>query len=258
MTYEVLAVCYGELNATKSALFHNYSGYDEPDRPASLAYYFWVLHGRGRTILVDTGFVPKSAGRRRRTCRCSPLEALAGVGIAPGDVSAVVITHLHYDHIGNLAAFPDAELIVPAAEMAFWTAPVARRSQFAMHVDPHTIVELEQAAANGRVRLTDGEEEIVDGIVAICVGGHSPGQQVTVVTSAMGPVVLTSDAVHLYEELELDRPFAIIHDLERMYTAYDRIRQLAGEPGAVVIPGHDPEVLARHGGDAATVAVRIA
>jgi glyoxylase-like metal-dependent hydrolase (beta-lactamase superfamily II) len=258
MTYEVLAVCYGELHATKKALFHNYPGYGEPDRPASLAYYFWVLRDGGRTILVDTGFDPRSAARRGRTCRRAPLDALTDLGIAPGDVSTVVVTHLHYDHVGNLAAFPHAELIVPAAEMAFWTGPLATRPQFAMHVDANTIVALEHATADGRVRLTDGDEEILDGITAISVGGHSPGQQVTVVSSAVGPVVLTSDAVHLYEELELDRPFAIIHDLERMYTAYDRVRQLAGEPGAVVIPGHDPEVLARHGGGATTVAVRIA
>jgi glyoxylase-like metal-dependent hydrolase (beta-lactamase superfamily II) len=72
---------------------------------------------------------------------------------------------------------------------------------------------------------------------------------VTVVDAGAGPVVLTSDAVHLYEELELDRPFAVMHDLEQMYAAYDFVKELARSRRAVVVPGHDPDVFVRHGGD---------
>ena len=51
--------------------------------------------------------------------------------------------------------------------------------------------------------------------------------------------------MHFYEEFELDRPFAVIADLEQMYAAYDLLRELVATPGAVLIPGHDPEVLER-------------
>jgi glyoxylase-like metal-dependent hydrolase (beta-lactamase superfamily II) len=84
---------------------------------------------------------------------------------------------------------------------------------------------------------------------------------VVVVETGNGPAVLASDAVHLYEELERDMPFAVVFDLDAMYGAYELLRQLAGRPGAVVVPGHDPEVMARFpgaGGDAAGLAVRIA
>jgi glyoxylase-like metal-dependent hydrolase (beta-lactamase superfamily II) len=112
-----------------------------------------------------------------------------------------------------------------------------------------------------RVRVTEGTEEIFDGVTAISVGGHSAGQQVTVVDADGGPVVLASDAVHLYEELELDRPFAVMHDLEQMYAAYDLVNELARSRRAVVVPGHDPDVFVRHGGDETEtnrVAVQIA
>ncbi len=56
-----------------------------------------------------------------------------------------------------------------------------------------------------------------------------------------GDVVLASDAAHFREELELRRPFAVLHDLERMYAAYDLLEELAAA-GAVVVPGHDPGV----------------
>jgi hypothetical protein len=52
--------------------------------------------------------------------------------------------------------------------------------------------------------------------------------------------------VHFYEELELERPFAVMHDLERMYLAYETLKGFA-RAGAVVVPGHDPDVVGRHG-----------
>jgi glyoxylase-like metal-dependent hydrolase (beta-lactamase superfamily II) len=262
VTYEVFAVRYGMLDSRKSELYYRYESYGDPDGPASMAYYFWVLRSGTTTILVDTGFDPAAAARRGRTCLVAPLDALRQLGVAPETVSTIVVTHLHYDHIGNLHAFPHAELIVPERELEFWAGPFASRQQFAPHVEAEEIEIVRRAAAEGRVRTTDGTEEIVDGVVAISVGGHSPGQQVTVVEGSAGTVVLASDAVHLYEELEQDRPFAVMHDLEQMYAAYDLLNDLARSRDAVVVPGHDPEVFLRHGEDGTEdnnrVAARIA
>jgi glyoxylase-like metal-dependent hydrolase (beta-lactamase superfamily II) len=258
--YEVLAVRYGTLASRKSDLYYRYESYREPDAEASMAYYFWILRSGGKVVLVDTGFDPAAAERRGRTCLVAPLDALAELEIGREDVSTIVVTHLHYDHVGNLHAFPEAELVVPARELEFWTGPYARRAQFASHVEVGDVGYVQRAAAEGRVRTTEGTEQILDGVVAITVGGHSPGQQVTVVESAGGAVVLASDAVHLYEELELDRPFAVMHDLEQMYAAYDLVKDLARSRGAVVVPGHDPDVFVRHGGDGKEhdqVAVRV-
>ena len=75
-----------------------------------------------------------------------------------------------------------------------------------------------------------------------------------------GDVVLTSDAVHFYEELEADRPFGVVADLERMYGAYDLVKELGSAPGAVIVPGHDPEVMARFpsfGDESSGLAVRV-
>jgi glyoxylase-like metal-dependent hydrolase (beta-lactamase superfamily II) len=242
--YEVQAVRYGALSTTRAELFYRHPSYGEPDAEIEMSYYFWLLRRGPETIVVDCGFDPAVGARRGRTSLWAPLDALRALGVVPADVSTVVVTHLHYDHIGNLAAFPAATLIVPRRELEFWTSPASARFQFGSHVEAGEIELVERAAAEGRVRLTEGIEEIADGITAIAVGGHSPGQQVTVVKTAGADVVLASDAAHFYEELELERPFAVLHDLERMYAGYGLLKH-AARAGAIVVPGHDPAVARR-------------
>lgn len=261
MTYEVLAVRYATLRTRKSHLYYRYEAYGEPDADASIDYFFWVVRGEGETLIVDTGFDPVVGERRGRTCLCPPKEAIRRLGIDPGTVARVLITHFHYDHTGNIDAFPEAELLVPERELEFWTGPVARHVQFASHAEPAEIACIQEAHLDGRVTTFEGRTTIAHGITAISVGGHSPGQQVLHVETASGHVVLTSDAVHFYEELELDRPFGVIANLEEMYTAFDLVRELAAEPGAMLLVGHDPEVATRFpsiGGDAEGLAFRVA
>jgi glyoxylase-like metal-dependent hydrolase (beta-lactamase superfamily II) len=261
MQYEVMAIRYGSLHTRKSELFYRYEAYHEPDAEIDMDYFFWVLKGGGRTILVDTGFDPAVGTRRGRKIICPPVEALEGIGVPRASVTTIVVTHLHYDHIGNLRAFPNAEITVQRREIEFWSGPCARRFQFACSVEPAEIDGVMEAERHGRVRIVDGSAEILRGVQALCVGGHSPGQQLTVVDAVGGRrVVLASDAVHFYEEWLLDRPFAVLADLAQMYGAYDLLKAYARE-GSVIVPGHDPEVLRRFpplSDDVADIAVRVA
>jgi glyoxylase-like metal-dependent hydrolase (beta-lactamase superfamily II) len=257
----VVAVRYATRAASKRTFFLRYDSYGEPDAPQSLDYYFWVVGEGPEALVVDCGFDPAVGARRGRTCLVPPVEALARLGVDPASVPRLLLTHFHYDHVGNLDAFPNAELLVPERELRFWTGPLASRAQFAEVVEPEEIERIAEAHRRGRVRTMGSRTAVAPGVTAIDVGGHSPGQQILVVETASGPVVLASDAVHLYEELERDRPFEIVADLAEMYLAYDLVRDLCRQPGAVMVPGHDPEVLTRFprlDGPAGEFAVRIA
>src|SRR5262249_55587202 len=135
----------------------------------------------------------------------------------------------------------NAEFVVQRRELSFWTSDVVRELEHATHAEPE---DIERIAA-GRLRLLDGNAQVVPGVDAFCVGGHSPAQTVLRVEGEQGPIVLASDAVHYYEELELERPFAIVHDLDEMRAGYAIVRELAG-PGGEIVPGHDPDVMRRY------------
>ncbi|MEA2177190.1 MAG: hypothetical protein QOG77_487 [Solirubrobacteraceae bacterium] len=243
--WDVVAVRYATLRATKGALYYRWADTGEPDGEQVMDYFFYVLRGGGRTIVVDCGFDPVAGARRGRTCLTEPVEALRLLGIEAATVETMLISHLHYDHIGNLDAFENARFLVPERELSFWTKPVARYDQFWHHVEEAEIARVAAAAEAGRVDTYGGETEIAPGLTAVEVGGHSPGQQILLVDTASGRLVLTSDAVHLYEELEQARPFGVLADLEEMYLGFETIKRLGAQPGTTVVPGHDPEVTRR-------------
>jgi glyoxylase-like metal-dependent hydrolase (beta-lactamase superfamily II) len=218
--------------------------YGEGDAPQQMDFFLWVVRNAETTIVVDTGFDLEVAERRTRTCLIPPAEALALAGVPPATVEHVVLTHLHYDHIGNLAAFPRASFEVQGREIDFWKGPHARRGQFAALAEPLELAAIEAAALAGRVRRLEGDSPIAPGVMTLWTGGHTPGQQIVVVRGARSIVVLASDALHFYEELDGDRPFLVLSDLAEVYAGYELLRELAAM-GATIVPGHDPAVLNR-------------
>jgi glyoxylase-like metal-dependent hydrolase (beta-lactamase superfamily II) len=238
----VLAVRYGTMETTRAHQFHRYAVYHEPDAQLKMDYFFWVIRNGEETILVDSGYHPRAIEHRPgRQCLIPPVEALQSLGVDCDQVSTVVVTHFHFDHIGNLSAFPNARYVVQRRELSFWTGPHARRAAVAASVEPTEIQFLADAQAAGRVDLVDGDHQVAEGIRVILVGGHCPGQQVVFLDGAR-PLVLCSDALHFSEEMERYMPFSVLFDLQAMYEAYDTFNRWAAE-GATVVAGHDPRVM---------------
>jgi glyoxylase-like metal-dependent hydrolase (beta-lactamase superfamily II) len=155
-----------------------------------------------------------------------------------------VLTHLHYDHVGNLEDFPAATFVVQEEEMAFWTGRYAGKEQFRTLIETEDVSYLVRENFRGRLRFVAGSQEIVPGIEVHRTGGHSAGLQVVRVKSERGNVVLASDTAHFYANIEEDRPYSIVSDLAQMYAAFDLVRSLADSPDHVV-PGHDPLIMKR-------------
>jgi glyoxylase-like metal-dependent hydrolase (beta-lactamase superfamily II) len=155
-----------------------------------------------------------------------------------------VLSHFHYDHVGNYALFPRATFYVQDEEMAFYTGRHAALPAFRRSVEVDDVCALVRLNYQGRIAFVDGGREIVPGVAVRKVGGHTPGMQIVTVDHAKGKAVVASDASHYYRNLEESIPFNTLHDLPGMYGAFDVIRQVASSPD-LVIPGHDPVVLDR-------------
>jgi glyoxylase-like metal-dependent hydrolase (beta-lactamase superfamily II) len=240
--YSVYAVKYATREARSGEHFY---GGDPHDAPMPMDYYVWAVVSPERTIVVDAGFTAEVAARRgRKYLRC-PTEGLEALGIDCARVPYVILTHLHYDHVGNLDKFPGATFVVQEAEMAFWTGRYAGKEHFRNIVETDDVVYLVRENFEGRLRFVAGSEEVVPGIEVHWAGGHSSGLQVVRVKTARGFVVLASDATHFYANIEEDRPYSIVSELAQMYGAFDVVRSLADSP-AHVVPGHDPLVMQRY------------
>ena len=255
--FQVYAIKYATREASSGEHFY---GGDPHDAPMPMDYYVWAVVSPERTIVVDAGFTAEIAARRgRKHLRC-PTEGLEALGIDCARVPYVILTHLHYDHVGNLDKFPEATFVVQEAEMAFWTGRYAGKEHFRNIVETDDVVYLVRENFEGRLRFVAGSEEVVPGIEVHWAGGHSSGLQVVRVKTARGFVVLASDATHFYANIEEDRPYSIVSELAQMYGAFDVVRSLADSP-AHVVPGHDPLVMQRYPAakkDLDEVAARIA
>jgi glyoxylase-like metal-dependent hydrolase (beta-lactamase superfamily II) len=244
--YEVYAIKYAH-HARRAA--ENFIGGDPHDGPMPLDYFVWLIRGgeggSAREIVVDTGFSAATAARRQRNHLRCPTEGLRLLGCDAKAVKDVVITHLHYDHVGNFDLFPAATYHLQDLEMNYATGRHMAQPVFSGAFDLEDVVGMVRNTYAGRVKFHDGDAQVAPGVTVHLIGGHTMGLQVVRVATRRGSVVLASDASHFYANMEQVRPFPIVFSVADMVQGYARLRALADSP-AHIIPGHDPLVLARY------------
>lgn len=254
--WEVYALKYARHERRAS---ENFIGGDPHDGPMPLDYFVWLLRSGAREIVVDTGFSAAMAAKRAREHLRCPAAALALLGCDAQSVKDVVITHLHYDHVGNFELFPAAEFHLQEREMRYATGRDMRHAVFRGAYEVEDVVGMVRRVYAGRVRFCDGDSEIAPGVSVHLIGGHTMGLQVVRVATRRGYVVLASDGAHFYANLEQVRPFPIVWSVADMVAGYARIAALADSP-AHIVPGHDPLVMARYPAPSAAlegIAVRL-
>jgi glyoxylase-like metal-dependent hydrolase (beta-lactamase superfamily II) len=248
--YEVYALRYAHREARRA---EHFIGGDPHDAPMPMDYFLWVIRGAGRVVVVDCGFNAEVAAKRGRTLLQTPTEALRLLDIDPDAVPDLVLTHLHYDHVGNLDLFPSATFHLQEPELLFAVGRHMRRPFLRAVFEVDDVVGLVRLNYAGRVRLHNGVVELYPGITLHPAPGHSAGLQFVQVSTGRGRVVLASDASHFYENMETGRPFPIVVSTADTLDSYD-LAQAAASSRDHVIPGHDPLVMRRY--PAPSVALR--
>ena len=239
--YEIYAIKYAQRNAMKA---EHFIFSDAHDVPMPMDYYIWAIVGKNAHYVVDTGFDAKVAAQRGREHLRTPLEALQVIGIDGAKAEHVVLTHMHYDHCGNLEMFPNAKLYLQEREMGYATGKYMREEVMRHPFHIEYVIDVVRALYDGRVEFISGVREIAPGITLHHVGGHTDGLQVLRVWTKRGWVVLASDATHYYDNIFRTNPFPIVLNVGHMLDGYRLINELADSPQHV-IAGHDPLVMAR-------------
>jgi glyoxylase-like metal-dependent hydrolase (beta-lactamase superfamily II) len=242
--HEVYAVRYARmLDFPVSALVQG----AERGRKLDIAMTFWVLKGpAGRVVLVDAGFYRPRFLRdgSRFADYTRPDKALGRLGIKADEVTDVIVTHSHWDHADGVDLFPKARIWIQKEEFTYYTRDAAKRGADQQGNEPH-IWALAKLNTEGRVRLIDGDaKEILPGVTVYTGGRHTFASQYVGVNTKVGRVVIASDNLYLYENLDKHVPIAQTFDAKANLAAQDRMKQLATSP-RLIVPGHDPQVFVR-------------
>jgi glyoxylase-like metal-dependent hydrolase (beta-lactamase superfamily II) len=240
--YEVYALRYATREGRRSGMF---VGGDAHDGPMPMDYYTWVAVGRSGAYVIDTGFTAAMAKERKRTFLRCPVESLKLLGLDAGDVRDVILTHMHYDHVGNFDKFDNARFHLQEREMAYATGRHMRHACLGHSYHVEDVVGMVRLNFKGRVEMHTGEIEVAPGITLHPTPGHSDGLQSVRIHTRRGWLVLASDATHYYENMATNRPYSTAFHIGQMLDAYRALDRLAPTQRHI-IPGHDPYVMTEY------------
>ncbi|MGD0731718.1 MAG: N-acyl homoserine lactonase family protein [Terracidiphilus sp.] len=211
------------------------------DQKVDIAMVVWLIRGGGHTILFDSGF------HRETFIKDFPMkdylrpdEAVKTAGVAPDQVTDIVISHAHWDHMGGLDLFPKAQVWIQKSEYRYYTMDAWQPGGHHGGIDPEDVKELVRLNTEERVHLVDGDNvEIFPGIRAYTGSRHTYASQYLCV-SGSPTFVLASDNVYLYQNLSTHLASATFSDADHAanIAQQSRMIRLAGSPDRVV-PGHD-------------------
>ena len=227
-----------------------------PDEVTIPVPTFLVEHERG-LLLFDTGLAPESAdateavyGPMAAAARITLTEEqrvdrqLAKIGFSPSDVTHVVVSHAHWDHVGGLHLFAQAQVFAGVGEVphAYWPNSPAYSAAY-------RLADLDGARGFAWHTLTGDHDVFGDGsVLLLLTPGHTPGHLSMLVRLPDGPLLLTGDATHLRAGWERMLPMGFDYSTDRAVASLQRLARLADATGARVWINHDPDDWAAFGG----------
>ena len=239
--YEVYAIKYATLKAF--SLGGLVEGEDR-NQKLDIGMYIFLVKGGGHNILFDCGFYRPQFMRQWKPADYEiPSAAVERAGVKASEITDVIISHIHWDHADGFDLFPNAKIWIQEEELEYYAGDAWSGGKKRTAADPDDILGLVKMNTEGRLTLVNGDaQQILPGIMAYIGGKHTYQSQFIVVKTADGTVVLASDNVYLYMNLEKHKPIAATLDRDSNLRAQDRMKDLASSP-KLIVPGHDPAVM---------------
>jgi glyoxylase-like metal-dependent hydrolase (beta-lactamase superfamily II) len=211
------------------------------DEKIDVNFVVWLIRGGGHNILFDSGFHrDRWLKQWNVTDYQRPDEAVQQAGVKPEEVTDIVISHAHWDHMGGIDLFPKATVWIQKDEYRYYTGDAWQSGGQHGGIDPDDIQQLVKLNTEGRLRLVDGDNvEIMPGIRVFTGSRHTYASQYVRV-DGKPPFVLASDNVYFYRNLAEHKASATFSDADHAANikAQERMIELAGSVDRIV-PGHD-------------------
>jgi len=243
--YEVYALKYfAPFNYKLSKALYQV-GWDEDIK---INLYIWAIRNKnnGEITLVDTG-TDMAMGKKFNSFVAGsvfipPSQLVTRFGIDPEQVTKVVITHMHIDHVGGMNDFPklypNAQFYIQKNEFDFWVKdPLAQRRAFKMFGYAPGVNAVAELAKTPRLTMVDGDQAVGPGMELLLAPGHTLGLQAVLLSTAKGQTILGSDSGHIFRNFKEDLPSGIIADMSAWLRTFDKLRAKA--PLENIFPGHD-------------------
>jgi len=242
--YEVYAIRYATI--PDFAVSGLVAGADA-SRKMDIAMMVWLVRGSGKNILVDSGFYREQFFKQWKVADfVKPSDAVRRAGVTPEEVTDVIVTHMHWDHADGMDLFPKAKIWLQKEELEYYAGTAWQSRRTHGGIDADDVMAAVKLNVQGKVGLVNGDaQEILPGVTCYTGGKHTWASQFVAVNTAGGSVVLASDNMYLWENLEKHAPIALTLDAASNLRAQDRMKDLAGDPKRIV-PGHDPAVMTRY------------
>lgn len=241
--YQVYAIRYADQGDDLVSAASLMLSADEGQMIPGMAYYVYLIEGDGRTIAVDTGYAPVLTERLGSRLFFSGPDGLRRLGYDPAAISDLIITHAHYDHVGNLEEFANATFHIDTEMMPIVEGTDPCHPFFRQGYGKRDCATIRRFKAEGRLVEHANVSIPWPGIELIHIGGHCRGQMAIRVNTRRGPIVLASDAAHLYHEWEEEQPFGVFYDMPAMLEGYRTLGRLSDGRRSTMIAGHDAAVM---------------
>ena len=205
----------------------------------------WLLKGKnGRTILVDAGFTDTVQYPQKNYTR--PDKVLQKLNIKPEDITDIIVTHPHWDHIGGIDLFPKAMLWMQKEDFNYFVGAAWQQNGFTEGLNKKDVFKILQKNLDGNLTLVKGDSiEIIPGIRVFIGSKHTYESQYVLVDGTSGKTIIASDNIWFYYNLKYLLPIPTYTFDPKAYVKEMKRMKILVSNTDLIIPGHDALVFSK-------------